>query len=121
MANKNKIRKSKACAQRKHKHTSNNKTVQSGGLKITTGFIEMGWYETIPDPDSSCAAIFDLLEDPLSKRSLIRIALEKQTGKWFIVDVNRHIIIPTSFTEDQIEQAQDRAEMMYIINRSREA
>ena len=46
MANKNKVRKNKACAQRKHKHISNNKIVQSEKIKIRSGFIEMGWYES---------------------------------------------------------------------------
>lgn len=126
MANKNKVRKNKACAQRKHRHISNNKTLQSEKIKIRSGFIEMGWYESELDSKSPFLAVLDLLEEvgrkPLNdKEPLARIVLEKQTRKWTIVDIKNKLIMPTPFAKNQMEQAQDRAEMMCLMNRSREA
>ena len=126
MVNKNKVIKNKACAQRKHRHISNNKTLQSGGLKITTDFIGMGWYESELDSESPFLAVLNLLEvlkrKPLNEEEpLARIVLEKQTKKWTIVDMKNKLIIPTPFTEDQMERAQNSAKMIYLMNRSRES
>ena len=125
MANKNKVRKNKACSQKMHKNTSNNKTVQSEKIKIKSGFIETYWYKLKSDvieSDSPYTVLWDLFEGsqgkPLvDKGSLIRIMLDKQTDKWIIVDMKHHSLIPTPFTKNQIEQAQNRAELIYIINR----
>ena len=65
MANKNKIRKSKARSQKMHKNTSNNKTVQSEKIKIRSGFIETYWHKLKSDvieSDSPYTVLWDLFE-----------------------------------------------------------
>ena len=60
--------------------------------------------------------------NPVNDNELLaRIILEKQTRKWTIVDIKNKLIMPTPFAKNQMEQAQNRAEMIYLMNRSREA